>query len=406
VHGVRAQARGAGAADGLDGALREVRAGRMTDLAAVLEELRSAGLFRELREVQSAQGARVWLDGRQVVLLCSNDYLGLAGDPRLRAAAAEFAERWGAGAGASRLVSGGMEPHRRLEEELAAFKGSEACLLFGSGFLANTGIVAALAGPGDVVLSDSLNHASIVDGCRLARAQTVVYPHGDVDALAHALAAAAGRDALIVTDGVFSMDGDLAPLVEIVELAQRHGARVVVDEAHATGVVGTTGRGLVAELGLEREVDVVVGTLGKALGSYGAFACCDARTASFLVNRARTLIFSTALPPPSLGAALEGLRVLREEPERVARLHRNARLLRTELGLAPDPMPIVPLLIGDPAAAMDACRAALERGVFAQAIRPPTVPEGTSRLRLVAMATHAEDDLRRAAAVLRQPAAV
>jgi 8-amino-7-oxononanoate synthase len=406
VHGVRAQARGAGAADGLDGALREVRTGRMTDLAAVLDELRSAGLFRELREVHSAQGARVWLDGREVVLLCSNDYLGLAGDPRLRAAAAEFAERWGAGAGASRLVSGGMEPHRRLEEELAAFKGSEACLLFGSGFLANTGIVAALAGPGDVVLSDSLNHASIVDGCRLARAQTVVYPHGDVDALAHALAAAAGRDALIVTDGVFSMDGDLAPLVEIVELAQRHGARVVVDEAHATGVVGTTGRGLVAELGLEREVDVVVGTLGKALGSYGAFACCDARTASFLVNRARTLIFSTALPPPSLGAALEGLRVLREEPERVARLHRNARLLRTELGLAPDPMPIVPLLIGDPAAAMDACRAALERGVFAQAIRPPTVPEGTSRLRLVAMATHAEDDLRRAAAVLRQPATV
>ena len=378
----------------------------MTDLAAVLDELRSAGLFRELREVHSAQGARVWLDGREVVLLCSNDYLGLAGDPRLRAAAAEFAERWGAGAGASRLVSGGMVPHRRLEEELAAFKGSEACLLFGSGFLANTGIIAALAGPGDVVLSDSLNHASIVDGCRLARAQTVVYPHRDVDALAHGLAAAAGRDAVIVTDGVFSMDGDLAPLVAIVELAQRHGARVVVDEAHATGVVGAGGRGLVAELGLEREVDVVVGTLGKALGSYGAFACCDARTASFLVNRARTLIFSTALPPPSLGAALEGLRILREEPERVARLHRNARLLRTELGLTPDPMPIVPLVIGDPAAAMHACRAALERGVFAQAIRPPTVPEGTSRLRLVAMATHAEDDLRRAAAVLRQPATV
>jgi 8-amino-7-oxononanoate synthase len=390
----------------VDGALRQVRAGAVTDLAAVLEELRTAGLFRELREIQSAQGARVCLDGREVVLLCSNDYLGLAGDPRLRAAAAEFAQRWGAGAGASRLVSGGMAPHRRLEEELAAFKGSEACLLFGSGFLANTGIIAALAGPGDVVLSDSLNHASIVDGCRLARAQTVVYPHGDVDALAHALAAAAGRDAVIVTDGVFSMDGDLAPLVEIVELAQRHGARVVVDEAHATGVVGARGRGLVAELGLEREVDVVVGTLGKALGSYGAFACCDARTASFLVNRARTLIFSTALPPPSLGAALEGLRILREEPERVARLHRNARLLRTGLGLAPDPMPIVPLVIGDPAAAMDACRAALERGVFAQAIRPPTVPEGTSRLRLVAMATHAEDDLRRAAAVLRQPATV
>ena len=372
----------------------------MTDLAAVLEELRAAGLFRELREVESAQGARVRLDGREVVLLCSNDYLGLAGDARLRAAAAEYAERWGAGAGASRLVSGGMVPHRRLEEELAAFKGSEACLLFGSGFLANTGVIAALAGPGDVVLSDARNHASIVDGCRLARAQTVVYPHADLDALGHALAAVSGRDAVIVTDAVFSMDGDLAPLTGIVELARRHGARVVVDEAHATGVVGATGRGLVAELGLEGEVDVVVGTLGKALGSYGAFVCCDRRTASFLVNRARTLIYSTALPPPSLGAALEGLRILREEPDRVARLHANARLLRSGLGLPPDPMPIVPLVIGEPDAATAACRAALERGVFAQAIRPPTVPEGTSRLRLVAMATHTEADLRRAAAVL------
>ena len=374
----------------------------MTDLAAVLEELRAAGLFRELREVESAQGARVRLDGREVVLLCSNDYLGLAGDARLRAAAAEYAERWGAGAGASRLVSGGMVPHRRLEEELAAFKGTEACLLFGSGFLANTGVVAALAGPGDVVLSDARNHASIVDGCRLARAQTVVYPHADLDALGHALAAVSGRDAVIVTDAVFSMDGDLAPLTGIVELARRHGARVVVDEAHATGVVGATGRGLVAELGLEGEVDVVVGTLGKALGSYGAFVCCDRRTASFLVNRARTLIYSTALPPPSLGAALEGLRILREEPDRVARLHANARLLRSGLGLPPDPMPIVPLVIGEPDAATAACRAALERGVFAQAIRPPAVPEGTSRLRLVAMATHTEADLRRAAAVLRR----
>ena len=374
----------------------------MTDLAAVLEELRAAGLFRELREVESAQGARVRLDGREVVLLCSNDYLGLAGDARLRAAAAEYAERWGAGAGASRLVSGGMVPHRRLEEELAAFKGTEACLLFGSGFLANTGVVAALAGPGDVVLSDARNHASIVDGCRLARAQTVVYPHADLDALGHALAAVSGRDAVIVTDAVFSMDGDLAPLTGIVELARRHGARVVVDEAHATGVVGATGRGLVAELGLEGEVDVVVGTLGKALGSYGAFVCCDRRTASFLVNRARTLIYSTALPPPSLGAALEGLRILREEPDRVARLHANARLLRSGLGLPPDPMPIVPLVIGEPDAATAACRAALERGVFAQAIRPPTVPEGTSRLRLVAMATHTGADLRRAAAVLRR----
>ena len=372
----------------------------MTDVDATLAALRSAGLFRSLRTVESAQGARVLLDGREVVLLCSNDYLGLAGDPRVRAAAAEAAQRWGAGAGASRLVSGNMAPHRRLERELADFKGSEECVLFGSGFLANTGIVAALAGPGDVVLSDALNHASLVDGCRLARARTIVYPHGDLDALARELRAAPDGRALIVTDAVFSMDGDLAPLAEIVALARRQRARVVVDEAHATGVVGRTGRGLVAELGLERDVDVVVGTLGKALGSYGAFACCDARMASFLVNRARTLIFSTALPPPSVGAALEALRIVREEPALVARLHRNAAVLREGLGLPGDPMPIVPLIVGGAAEAMALCEAALAHGAFAQAIRPPTVPEGTSRLRVVATAAHAEEDLRAAAATL------
>jgi glycine C-acetyltransferase/8-amino-7-oxononanoate synthase len=373
----------------------------MTDIDAILEELRAAGLLRELRVIESAQGPKVLLDGREVLLLCSNDYLGLAGDPRLRAAAAEAAERWGAGAGASRLVSGNMALHARLEEELASFKGTEACVLFGSGFLANTGVIAALAPAGGVVLSDELNHASIVDGCRLARAETVVYPHADLDGLAHALHTHRGRESVIVTDAVFSMDGDLAPLAGIVELARRYKARIVVDEAHATGVVGPTGRGLVAELGLEAEVDVVVGTLGKALGSYGAFACCNARMAAFLVNRARTLIFSTALPPPSLGAALEALRIVREQPEIVARLHRNARVLREGLGLAPEPMPIVPLIVGEPDAAMALSEAALRGGVFAQAIRPPTVPHGTSRLRLVAMASHREHDLLDAARLLK-----
>lgn len=377
----------------------------MTGVAAALEEIRAAGLLRSLRLVESPQGPRVTLDGREVLLLCSNDYLGLAEHPAVRRAAAEAAERWGAGAGASRLVSGNMAPHRRLEEELAAFKGSEACVLFGSGFLANTGVIAALAGRGEVVLSDALNHASIVDGCRLAAAQTVVYPHADLDALAAALRDAGDRPATIVTDSVFSMDGDLAPLEGIVELARRHGARVVVDEAHATGVVGPGGRGLVAQLGLEGEVDVVVGTLSKALGSYGAFACCERQTAEFLVNRARTLIFSTALPPPAVGAALEALRLVREEPALVERLHANARVLRAELAahglpVAPGEMPIVPVVIGDPREAMARCEEALRRGVFAQAIRPPTVPEGTSRLRLVAMASHDPADLRRAAATI------
>jgi glycine C-acetyltransferase/8-amino-7-oxononanoate synthase len=374
----------------------------MTDVEQVLEEVRAAGLFRELRVIDSAAGPRVALDGREVLLLCSNDYLGLAGHPDLRAAAARAAERWGAGAGASPLVSGHTALHARLEAELAAFKGSEACLLFGSGFLANTGVIAALAGRGDVVLSDALNHASIVDGCRLARAETVVYPHADLGALEAALARAPQGRAVIATDAVFSMDGDLAPLEGIVALARRHGARVVVDEAHATGVVGPSGRGLVADLGLEGEVDVVVGTLGKALGSYGAFVCCDATMADFLVNRARTLIFSTALPPPAVGAALEALRLLRSEPGLVARAQDNARLLRAELaghGFAVEPgaMPIVPLVAGAPEAATALCGASLRRGAFAQAIRPPTVPEGSSRLRIVSTAAHSEADLREAA---------
>ena len=374
----------------------------MTDVAATLEDLEEAGLLRERRVIEGPQGAHVSLDGRSVLLLCSNDYLGLAGHPALRDAAAEAAQRWGAGAGASPLVSGHMALHRRLETELAAFKGSEACVLFGSGFLANTGVLAALAGRGEVILSDALNHASIVDGCRLSRAETVVYAHADLDALADGLRYAGDRRAVIVTDAVFSMDGDLAPLEGIVELARSHGARVVVDEAHATGVVGPGGRGLAAHLGLEREVDVVIGTLGKALGSYGAFACCDTRTANYLVNRARTLIYSTALPPPALGAALRALQLLRERPEIVDHLHANARALRDELALngfdvAPGTMPIVPILVGEPSRAMALCEEALQRGTFAQAIRPPTVPDGTSRLRAVAMACHEEADLRAAA---------
>jgi 8-amino-7-oxononanoate synthase len=338
-------------------------------------------LHRELRTIESAQGPKVLLDGREVLLLCSNDYLGLAGDQRVRDAAAETAARWGAGAGASPLVSGHMGIHRELEQRLAELKGTEACVLFGSGFLANTGVIAALATDG-VVASDALNHASIVDGCRLARARTLVYPHGEVPE---------GAD-VIVTDAVFSMDGDVAPLEALVET----GARVIVDEAHATGVIGPTGRGLVHELGLSRDV-IAIGTLGKALGSYGAFVCCDARTADHLVNRARTLIYSTALPPPSIGAALKALELM---PSRVPQLHENARTLRRALGVEVSDMPIVPLVYGTPEAALERSAAALEHGIFAQAIRPPTVPEGTSRLRLVATAAHDPGDLHRAGTLL------
>jgi len=381
----------------------------VTDVDHTLDELTAAGLLRKLRTLQSPQGARVRLGDRDVVLLCSNDYLGLADHPRVRAGAIDAVERWGAGAGSSRLVSGGTELHEQLERELAELKGSEACVLIGSGYLANTGVIPALAGPDEVVLSDELNHASIVDGCRLSRAATIVYEHADLDALAAGLRRAAGRPALIVTDAVFSMDGDLAPLEGIVELARRHGARVMVDEAHATGVVGERGRGLVAELGLEREVDVTIGTLGKALGSYGAFACCSAQMARYLINRVRTLIFSTALPPPALGAALAALELLRTDHELVPTLHARARVLRAHLARAgfavePGAIPIVPIVIGDPHASMSVAERALQGGVFAQAIRPPTVPEGTSRLRLVATAAHGERELIAAARTIAESA--
>ena len=377
----------------------------MPDLQRRLEELRQLGLHRRLRLVETPQGAHVTLDGRRVLLLCSNDYLGLAGHPAVREAAAEAALSWGAGAGASRLVAGNMPPHGELERRLAAFKGTGSALLLGSGYLANVGVVSALAREGEVVFSDALNHASIVDGCRLSRAETFVYRHGDVEHLAWGLREAGSRAALIVTDGVFSMDGDVAPLADIHALARRHGARLVVDEAHGTGAVGPGGRGAVAAAGLEGEVDVIVGTLGKALGSYGAFVCCDSTTADYLVNTMRPLIFSTALPPSVPAAACAALDVLASEPERPRRLQANATRLRTELAargvaVGASETQIIPLLVGDAKATMRACERALEQGVFAQGIRPPTVAPGTSRLRLTVMATHRDADLRQAADVL------
>jgi 8-amino-7-oxononanoate synthase len=384
------------------------------DVAARLDEIRDAGLHRRLRIVSGPQGARVVLDGRPVLLLCSNNYLGLADHPSVTRAAAEAALRWGAGSGSSRLVSGTMTIHRELEERLAAFKGTQDAVLFGSGYLANVGVVSALAAIGitagrtATIFSDALNHASIIDGCRLARAEVAVYRHTDLEHLEWTMAERCPDPAspkVVVTDSVFSMDGDIAPLPELVELCRRTGARLVVDEAHGTGCCGPGGRGAVAEAGLEGEVDVVVGTLGKALGSYGAFAACSSELVELLVNTSRPLIFSTAPPPPSVAAALAALDVLEEEPERVELLRRGAEALRDELrregfDVAGGATQIVPLVVGDAELAMRICELAIEDGVFAQAIRPPTVPEGTSRLRLAVMATHTEGELRAAARAL------
>jgi glycine C-acetyltransferase/8-amino-7-oxononanoate synthase len=381
----------------------------MSEIAERLAELERMGLGRRLRLVSGPQGATVLLDGRPALLLCSNNYLGLADHPRVREAAADAAMRWGVGAGASRLVSGTMTVHRRLEERLAAFERTEACVLFGSGYLANLGVIGALAGNGDTIFSDELNHASVIDGCRLSRAEVFVYRHRDLEHLEWGLARHPRGGRLIVSDTVFSMDGDVAPLAELVELARAYAARLVVDEAHATGNLGPGGRGAVAEAGLEGEVDVIVGTLGKALGSYGAYACARAETVRYLINTARSLIFSTAPPPPAAAGALAALDLLEQRPHRVQRLRANARVLRGALAGEGFPvqegeMPIVPLIVGGEDEAVRLCQEALDGGVFAQAIRPPTVAAGSSRLRITAMASHTPTELEMAAGIFGQAA--
>ena len=382
----------------------------MSDIGDRLSELHTAGLYRRLRLIEGPQGPRVTLDGAEVLLLCSNNYLGLADHPRVRQAAADAAERFGAGAGASRLISGNMSLHERLERRLADFTGYEAALLFGSGYLANLGTVAALAGRGQVVLSDELNHASLIDGCRISRADRFVYRHADLEHLSWGLRQAGGRASLIVTDAIFSMDGDVAPIEGILELARRHGCRLLVDEAHATGSLGSGGRGAVAAAGLSGEVDVVVGTLGKTLGSYGAYVCASTEIVELLVNVARPFIFSTALPPPAVGAAIAAIGMLESQPGMVDHLRRNGATLREALAahgldVGPSRTQIVPVVVGDAAVAVSLCERALEGRVFAQAIRPPTVPPDTSRLRLSVMANHRPNDLRAAARVIAGAAA-
>jgi glycine C-acetyltransferase/8-amino-7-oxononanoate synthase len=392
----------------------------VSEVEAALEELSRLGLHRSTRLISGPQGPQVLLEGRPVLLLCSNNYLGFADHPRVREAAAEAAMRWGVGAGASRLVSGTMTIHDMLEQRLAEFEQSESCVLFGSGYLANMGVIAALAQlppprnadrrAGDrIVFSDALNHASIVDGCRLARAETFVYAHCDLDHLAWGLRKAPAGS-VIVTDSVFSMDGDVAPLIGIAELAARYDARLIVDEAHATGALGPGGRGAVAGAGLERQVDVVVGTLGKALGSYGAYVCASSAIVEYLVNAARTLIFSTAPPPPAVAGALAALELLCEQPRRVEKLQANSALMRAALTHAGVPVAdgatqIIPLIVGDAQATVALSEAALARGVFVQAIRPPTVAAGSSRLRLTLMASHSANEINRAAEAIAAGAA-
>ncbi len=363
-----------------------------------LARRQAAGLTRQLRPIDGAQDTWVTVQGRRALLLCSNNYLGLATHPAVRAAASHAAAEYGAGAGASRLISGSLRLHHALEEQLAAFKGTEAALLFNSGYHANVGAITALVGEGDTVFSDALNHASIIDGCRLSRARVCVYPHADAAALERLLAQSGARRRLVVTESIFSMDGDTAPLTALCNIAERYGAMLMVDEAHATGVVGPHGAGIVAADGLQARVTLQMGTLGKALGTFGAFVAGRRTVIDLLINTARSFIYTTALPPPVVAAASAALAIVASDPAPRRRLAENAAFLwqgLREIGLriANEPAHIIPVLVGDAARTMRFSERLLEHGVFVQGIRPPTVPPDTARLRVTMMSTHTRDDL-------------
>jgi len=371
-----------------------------------LEARRAAGLQRRLRPIDGPQDSWVTVDGRRALLLCSNNYLGLANHPAVREAAQAAARDFGAGSGGSRLISGSMRLHHALEERLAAFKGTEAALLFNSGYHANIGIITTLLGREDAVFSDELNHASIIDGCRLSGARICVYRHNDIDELTELLSRTTGRRKLVVTESVFSMDGDTAPLASICEVAERHGALVMVDEAHATGVVGPQGRGVVAAEGLTERVAVQMGTLGKALGAFGAYVAGSRALIDLLINAARSFIFTTALPPPVVAAADAALTIASTTPDLRTRLAANAAYLhhelqRLDLQVGERPAHILPVRIGEAERTMRVSQRLLAEGVFVQGIRPPTVPPGTARLRVTAMSTHSADDLAGAMAAFR-----
>ena len=373
-----------------------------------LDALEAAGLRRQLRRWTGPHGPWLELDGRRLASFSSNNYLGLAGDERLAARAAAALGESGLGAAASRLIAGNHAEHEQLELELAAYHGAEAALLFNAGFAANVGTIPALVGAGDLVLSDRLNHASLIDGCRLSRARVEVFDHADPEAARRLLAAhrRAARRALLVTDSVFSMDGDRAPLRELAAVCREHDAWLMVDEAHAVGVLGPGGRGLAAELGVSPEV--MVGTLGKAFGAFGAYAVGSRRLRELLLHRARSFVFSTALPPAlvaagraavELVAGAEGAARREALAGHVSRFSRGLR----ELGLLPagaGTSPILPVMVGAEEAALEVSGALLQAGVHAQAIRPPTVPRGTSRLRFALMASHSPEQIDQVLAVL------
>ncbi len=373
-----------------------------------LDEIKGRGEYRSLRRVEGHQGPRVTVDGRECVNLCSNNYLGLANHPRLKKAAIDAIQKYGAGTGASRLVCGNLRLHQELEAKIAGFKGQEAALIFNSGYVANLGIITALVGRGDIIFSDKLNHASIVDAMVLSRAEFVRYAHKDMESLEKSLREAREyKEKLIITDTLFSMDGDIAPLPEIADLAKKYNAMVMVDEAHATGAFGETLGGLVEHFGLKEDIDIQMGTLSKALGCFGGYVSGRSKLMEYLINKSRPFIYTTSLPPSVLASCIEAIDIIGKERWLKDTLMSNALLVRKGLiDLGFDIMnsesQIIPVLIGESEKAAEFSRLLLAEGIFMQAIRPPTVPKGQARLRLTVMATHKKEDLNTALAAIEK----
>ncbi|MHC4267489.1 MAG: 8-amino-7-oxononanoate synthase [Planctomycetota bacterium] len=364
-----------------------------------LENIKKEGLYRELNVVSNSQGVYLEVDGRTRLSFCSNNYLGLANNPLIVNAVKDAVEEYGWGAGASRLVSGNMTLHETLENEISLFKEKESAIVFPTGYMANIGAISSLVSKGDLVICDKLNHASIIDGCRLSGADFRVYAHCDIEKLENILKKSSNYPRkLIVTDSVFSMDGDLAPLPDIVSIASKYKAIVMVDEAHGTGVFGKKGRGVVEHFNLNKEIDIIMGTFSKAIGSLGGYVCGDVDLINFLRNKARSFIYTTALPPAVCAASIAGLKLIQKQPSLRESLWDNIRYLKDKLTLLnfnviTSESPIIPILIGDADKAVSVSKALYEKGILIPAIRPPTVPANSSRLRMTVMSTHTQDDL-------------
>ena len=371
-----------------------------------LEKIKKSGLYRKLNIVGSAQGTHLEINGKTYLNFCSNNYLGLANNPLVIKAVKDAVEKYGWGAGASRLVSGNMKLHEALEGEISRFKGKEASIVFPTGYMANIGTISSLVSKGDLVICDKLNHASIIDGCRLSGADFRVYPHCDMEKLENVLMKSTKYSRkLIVTDTVFSMDGDLAPLPDIVRIARKYNAMVMVDEAHGTGVFGKRGGGVVEHFNLSEKVNIIMGTLSKAVGSLGGYVSGDADLINYLRNKARSFMYTTALPPAVCAPSIAAIKLIRENPSLRTSLWNNVRYLKEKLELLnfnviSSESPIIPILIGDAKKAVDVSKFLYKKGILIPAIRPPTVPAKSSRLRLTVMSTHTREDMERLVDVL------